>query len=408
MTRALDADPAYRGSLTKNPLHSKWDAFVLTDHRYTLGELSEHLDLTTTRHRRPVNLFPLEEAYEGIRQHTLFEHLRRFAYTEKEHHHSEDSFRIAVEHQAEFMNGLMADPLSDGTVYSTASAVSKWTWKNYTGHGPDNRRRGIMNLDSNLPIQVRQQMGQEFSAGVKIDNTDEKIITTITTLHGRGRKLDKANIALHARLNRKTIYRHWDKVIALLPHDLKALLQPNKKRSVPSSLTYKLSSTSSPVPYATERDTLECSLSVEGLSKRDTEIFAEAVPYVSRITGLGRAPLTDLVIVMQIKRKKKMRPVTIAKIKASECYRDGAVYMKREHVIPKPKVKDANLVMTDELIFPSSRPLNDDERLVHGVFVVQCREQSPSPSIDIKERKAEVAAVMARLKAREGVRMGYG
>ena len=77
-------------------------------------------------------------------------------------------------------------------------------------------------------------------------------------------------------------------------------------------------------------------------------------------------------------------------------------------MIPKPKVKDADLVMTGESIFPSSRPLNDDERLVHGVFVVQRREQSPSPSIDIKERKAEVAAVMARLKAREGVRMGYG
>jgi hypothetical protein len=101
-----------------------------------------------------------------------------------------------------------------------------------------------------------------------------------------------------------------------------------------------------------------------------------------------------------------MRPVTIAKIKASEFYRNGAVYMKREHMIPKPKVKDADLVMTDESSFPSSRPLNDDERLVHGVFVVQRREQSPS--IDIKERKAEVAAVMARLKAREGARMGYG
>ena len=410
MRRSLQSDIAFHGSLIKNPLHSKWETLVPTDHPYTLGELSECLDLTT-RHRKISSIIPLEEAYEGIRQHTLFEHLRRFAYTEKEHHRSEDSFRIAVEHQAQLMNGLIADPLSDDTVYSTATAVAKWTWKNYTGHRPDNRRRGIMNLDSNLPIHVRQQMGQDFSAGVKIDRTDEKIVNTIITLHSKGLKLTKTNIARCAQVNRVTVYRHWPTVVALLPNDLKALFQPITKRSVPSALTLKLNSTSSPVPYTTESDTFKCHLSVEGLSKRDNEIFAEAVSYVSRITGCGRAPLADLVIAMQIKRKKKMRPVTIEKIKASEFYRDDAIWMTREQGgIPKAKVKDTDLEMTNETIF-SNRHLNDDEILVHGVFVVRRRKEDPPPipsATEDEERKAKVAAVMANFRAKEQERMGYG
>jgi hypothetical protein len=162
----------------------------------------------------------------------------------------------------------------------------------------------------NLPIQVRQQMGQEFSAGVKIDRTDEKIVNTIIMLHSKGLALTKINIARRAQINRVTVYRHWPTVVALLPKHLKALFQPVTKGSVSSPLTLKLNSTSSPVPYTTESDTFKCHLSVEGLSKRDNEIFAVAVPHVSKITGYGRAPLTDLVIAMQIKRKKKMRPVT--------------------------------------------------------------------------------------------------
>jgi hypothetical protein len=342
---------------------------------------------------------------------TLFEHLRRFAYTEKEHHRSEDSFGIAVEHQAQLMNGLIADPLSDDTVYSTATAVAKWTWKNYTGHRPDNRRRGIMNLDSNLPIHVRQQMGQDFSAGVKIDRTDEKIVNTIITLHSKGLKLTKTNIAHRAQVNRVTVYRHWRTVVAILPNHLKALFQPITKCSIPSALTLKLNSTSSPVPYTTQSDTFKCHLSVEGLSKRDNEIFAEAVSYVSRITGCGRAPLADLVIAMQIKRKQKMRPVTIEKIKASEFYRDGAIWMTREQGgIPKAKVKDTDLEMTNETIF-SNRHLNDDEILVHGVFVVRRRKEDPPPipsATEDEERKAKVAAVMANFRAKERERMGYG
>jgi len=106
-----------------------------------------------------------------------------------------------------------------------------------------------------------------------------------------------------------------------------------------------------------------------------------------------------------------MRPVTIAKIKASEFYRDGAIWMKREQGgIPKAKVKDTDLEMTNEAIF-SDRHLNDDEMLVHGVFVVRRRKEDPPPipsPTEEEERKAKVAAVMAKFRAKKQERMGYG
>jgi hypothetical protein len=140
---------------------------------------------------------------------------------------------------------------------------------------------------------------------------------------------------------------------------------------------------------------------VEGLSKRDNEIFREAIPHVARRTGYGAAPLTDLIIAMQIRRKKKMRPVTIEKIKASKFYRDGMVSLTQDGPdrftrIPRPQRE--NFPITDESIF-TSRPLADDEVLVHGVFVV--KRPKPKPETTVTVNKAKVAEVMARLKARE-------
>jgi Replicase family/Primase C terminal 1 (PriCT-1) len=402
LARVLQADVAFHGSLVKNPLNSKrWEVTVLTDHLYTLGELAEYCDLATVRCRKATALTPLEEAYEGCRQHTLFEHLRRWAYQEMQHDRSEESFTRAVEEKAECMNSQFPCPMTDGAVYSTAKTVAKWTWKNYTGHKPDNRRRGIMGLDSKLPIHVRQHMGQEFSAGVKVDKTEILLRDTIVKFHGRGLKLTKANIAEHARVNRRTVYRHWQATVALLPEAIKTLVNSVKKRPLPSSITSKLNSTVMPDPYTTESHTFKCDLSVEGLSKRDNEIFREAVPHVARRTGYGAAPLTDLIIAMQIRRKKKMRAVTIEKIKASKFYRDGMVSLTQDgpdRFTRIPRRQRENFPITDESIF-TSRPLADDEVLVHGVFVV--KRPKPKPETTVTVNKAKVAEVMARLKARE-------
>ena len=73
-------------------------------------------------------------------------------------------------------------------------------------------------------------------------------------------------------------------------------------------------------------------------------------------------------------------------------------------------MKDTDLEMTNETIF-SNRHLNDDEMLVHGVFVVRRRKEDPPPipsATEDEERKARVTAVMANFRAKELERMGYG
>src|SRR4029077_1439569 len=110
-----------------------------------------------------------------------------------------------------------------------------------------------------------------------------------------------------------------------------------------------------------EMNTSLCSFSVEGLSKRDNEILREAVPSMAKSTGYGRAPLPDLIIEMQIQRKKKMRETTISKITASRFYRDGAVYMtetkNEREAISKP-TKTEPLGISEPPIF---REIPDDK-----------------------------------------------
>src|SRR5215469_8393435 len=93
----------------------------------------------------------------------------------------------------------------------------------------------------------------------------------------------------HAQVDRRTVYRHWEVAVTLLPAEIKSLLGSVKKRPLRSPLTSKLNSSVMPVPYTTESHTSKCDLSVEGLTKRDNEILREAMPHVARRAGLGRA-----------------------------------------------------------------------------------------------------------------------
>jgi Replicase family len=210
MNKQLGADPQYTYSMVKNPFHPAWRVRCLNPDPYTLAELSCHLDLEPTRRKSSHDdILPLEEASEGVRRDTLYHHLAKFSYTEKQHHTTLDSFIGALDIEAEAMNRRIPQSSPYNEVDDLVHYVGNWTWDNYTGRKPDNKNRGILDLDKALPIGERQRIGQNYTAKLQPESTLGELITAINTIRDRGLKPTKTRIAKFAGRHRNTVARHW-------------------------------------------------------------------------------------------------------------------------------------------------------------------------------------------------------
>ncbi len=100
MREALEADPNYRGNLTKNPFHRDWRAET-HDHAYTLTDLAEDLDFD--RRARPAERRDIGDVSHS-RNLTLREWLRLWAYANVRCYTDPSSFEIALIDQANAFN----------------------------------------------------------------------------------------------------------------------------------------------------------------------------------------------------------------------------------------------------------------------------------------------------------------
>jgi hypothetical protein len=123
----LQADPGYGGLITKNPAHPLWK--VLRGPRsYDLGELSEWVELPKHLPKQGVKF---EEVGLG-RNCTLFEWLRKWAYTAVRKHRDHRNFvlwQAQVYDRALERNGEFASPMDYREVFHIAKSVTKWVWK---------------------------------------------------------------------------------------------------------------------------------------------------------------------------------------------------------------------------------------------------------------------------------------
>jgi hypothetical protein len=122
----LDADPGFSGLITKNPLHPMWRLLRGPRADYELWQLADWVDLS--RHlpkRKP------EEIGLG-RNVTLFEWLRRWAYTAVRRHRETRNFVLwqsEVYGKALERNGDFRYPLHSKEVWWVAKSVAKWVWR---------------------------------------------------------------------------------------------------------------------------------------------------------------------------------------------------------------------------------------------------------------------------------------
>lgn len=127
LRRSVDGDKGYSGLLTKNPMHTDWHAWWLTDHLYALPELDEHLtdhgsmppaSWQRTKRRRPVGLG---------RNCTIFETARTWAYREVRNHFGDSAgLATAIADHAHLLNTEFADPLPRSEVSQIAASIHRW------------------------------------------------------------------------------------------------------------------------------------------------------------------------------------------------------------------------------------------------------------------------------------------
>lgn len=124
----LRADPGYSGLITKTPGHVDWRMLIGDQRLWTLGELSEWLDL-------PKYTPKLDKDAEQIglgRNITLFNRLRKWSYVAVRAERSTRNFvlwQARVYDKSLEMNGDFRVPLDYREAFHTAKSVTRFAWK---------------------------------------------------------------------------------------------------------------------------------------------------------------------------------------------------------------------------------------------------------------------------------------
>lgn len=133
LMRRLDADPAYVGLLTKNPLHPHWRTVSLHSYCYQLAELDAHL------HDFNCKKMPRQESVGLGRNCILFNEISRKAYagvrTFLLNDAHEAAFHLWVHQQAAELNAQFDTPMQHSEVRSIVRSVARWVWRNFSFDG---------------------------------------------------------------------------------------------------------------------------------------------------------------------------------------------------------------------------------------------------------------------------------
>ncbi|WP_413203301.1 replication initiation protein [Rhodospirillum sp. A1_3_36] len=134
LTRELDADRNYVGSLTKNPMHPEWNVFVFPDAKpVRLGDFSAYFEEEKQRNFR--DKFILKESFGYSRNCDLFDNTRHWRYR-----YTSASLAETISY-ADSINSLFAIPLSASEIRATARSIDKWVNTKYQGNGPRYTKR---------------------------------------------------------------------------------------------------------------------------------------------------------------------------------------------------------------------------------------------------------------------------
>ncbi|WP_158006983.1 replication initiation protein [Piscirickettsia litoralis] len=210
--KKLGADKGYTGLIAKNPLSEEWLSLYPSEHKYTLGELAEYVELKRSF------IAPTRKVREDEgRNIELFDQLRFWAYAEKKNHTSYDSFYSACLGKAKELNAEGYNSASGylpvSEIKATVKSITKWIWKHYQGAGHTHKNKGVMDLsETQLTPTEKMQAGALYSAEIKRTKTLKKLQRAARSAKlGINLKLNlnQIDIANRSGMSHSTVKRYW-------------------------------------------------------------------------------------------------------------------------------------------------------------------------------------------------------
>ena len=126
----LCADVNYSGLICKNPFHLEWLVMEWREEAYTLDELADYLDLSTSARRS------IDKHYGMGRNCHLFEMTRKWAYRAiRQGWPAFSQWLDAVIQRVEMYNASLPVPLSPPECRAIGKSIAKYTYRKFSPEG---------------------------------------------------------------------------------------------------------------------------------------------------------------------------------------------------------------------------------------------------------------------------------
>ncbi|ONF42553.1 hypothetical protein BTO32_15205 [Marinobacter lutaoensis] len=262
MVEKLGSDPDYAGGpVSKTPFHSRWETLCLHTEQYDLSDLQEYIEPAAPS-------YSADAPDDLLNQHTHSRHLwlfhatRFIAYRMVGDFYSAsgqgyqaffERFHEIVKRHNRFVGRSEfagKGNLRPSQVRAVASSIARFAWE-LAGDPERSKRyqknRGIMGLDSDLPLKARQALSAQRTHHHRRRSTQERIEAAVRNLKAEGASITFVAVAQASGLSRQTVAKYRD-VIERVEEQLARKSPAPKLASSSSSPTPRLRLVHSALP----------------------------------------------------------------------------------------------------------------------------------------------------------------
>lgn len=202
LVEAWEGDENYTQGLSKNPLSDQFQLIYYHEKKQSLYELHDYLpdvlpfpDHSSVEDKGSLCRVP---NIQGIRNSTLFDEVRMYAYKAKGCFKDYNPFLGHIKQVALRIAPISAD-FKRAEVLQTARSIARWVWINYTG------KTGKIDLTAVVPDQ-RMTAGAKHTNKVRKRKSAYRLIQAFRALKSAQGSINRSTLAKHAGLSRQALY----------------------------------------------------------------------------------------------------------------------------------------------------------------------------------------------------------